>query len=115
MSKSGIVWKDWNPGKVKATISARLEDNMEEACLFVEEQARKNIHSRSGQLAKAIDHKIIVSDDVVEGIVYVRHGFWRTHIARFLEFGTRKMRAHPFLRPAVFNNVRQIRRILTGK
>jgi HK97 gp10 family phage protein len=35
--------------------------------------------------------------------------------ARFHELGTSKMAAHPFLRPAVFENEAEIMRLLVGK
>ena len=115
MSKSKIVWKDWNPGKVKATITGRAEENVEKACQFVEEQARNNIRSRSGRLANAIGHVVYRDGDDVIGVVGMRRRFKAAFYGYFLEVGTRKMAAHPFLRPAVFNNARQIMKIITGK
>jgi HK97 gp10 family phage protein len=112
---SDIVWKDWNPQKVKASIAGQVAQNMEVACLFVADKAKGLAPRRGGRLISEIDIAVEVSaqGNVVEGRVGVKRG--KAFYARFVELGTRKMAARPFLRPAVFNNARDIVRIIEGR
>jgi HK97 gp10 family phage protein len=112
---SKIVWKEWNPQRVKANIAGRVAENMEVACQFVVGQARSLVAVRSGKVRAEIAFTIDVGarGNVVEGIVGVKRG--KAFYARFLEWGTRKMAARPFLRPAVFDNAREIVRIIAGR
>lgn len=120
---SGVTWKDWNPQRVKAHIAGTIVQNMEVACKFVEGQARSNARSaftsRTGKTVRDISHEISSEvgafGNAIEGRVGVLKGKGKAWYAFFLEFGTRKMRARPFLRPAVFNNAREIVRIIAGK
>jgi HK97 gp10 family phage protein len=110
-----IVWKDWNTQRVKAAVAGEVVVNMERACQFVAEQARSKAPTRHGRLRKEIGFEVNVTAyrNVIEGRVGVKRG--DAFYARFVEWGTRKMRAQPFLRPAVFNNAREIVRIIAGR
>ena len=112
---SKIRWVDWNPQRVKANIAGRVAENMEVACQFVVGQARSLVPVRRGVTKAEIDFKIEIGarGNVIEGIVGVKRG--KAFYAKFLEFGTSKMAARPFLRPAVFNNAREIVRIIAGR
>jgi HK97 gp10 family phage protein len=112
---SKIRWKDWNPQRVKANIAGRVAENMEVACQFVIGQARERVPVRRGVTKAEIAFTIEIGakGNVVEGIVGVKRG--KAFYAKFLEFGTRKMPARPFLRPAVFENAREIVRIIAGR
>ena len=90
--------------------------NMEMACRFVAGQARALAPRRRGRLAAEIDFDIEVGarGNVIEGRVGVKRK-GKAFYARFVEFGTRRMAAQPFLRPAVFNNAREIVRIISGR
>ena len=111
---SKVRWKDWNPQRVKANIAGRVAENMYDACRFVVEQAQSLAPVRSGVTRAEIDFKIEIGarGNVIEGIVGVKRG--KAFYAKFLEFGTSKMAARPFLRPAIFNNAREIVRIIAG-
>ena len=111
---SKIRWKDWNPQRVKANIAGRVAENMEYACRFVVELARSLAPVRRGVTKAEIDFTIEVGarGNVIEGIVGVKRG--KAFYAKFFEFGTSKMAARPFLRPAVFDNAREIVRIIAG-
>lgn len=112
---SKIVWKNWNPQKVKVAIAGEVAQNMELACQFVAGQAKTLAPRRRGQLISDIDFDVEVTarGNVIEGRVGVRRG--KAFYARFQELGTRFMQAHPFLRPAVFGNAREIVRIISGR
>jgi HK97 gp10 family phage protein len=60
----------------------------------------------------AITYTLEVQENAVEGIVGVGKGAF---YARFIELGTSKLAARPFLRPAVFENEAEIMRLLVGK
>lgn len=111
MSKA--IWTAWEPEKLKRHVRTTTVANMEKACEFVAEEMRQRAPVRSGRLKKAVAWEIEQDGKGnIVGRVGVRHGFWRTHIARFLEFGTRKMRARPWMRPALFDNLQIVERIL---
>jgi len=114
---SKVKWKGWEKGKrdfIESTKTSTV-GNMERACKFAADQMRANAPERSGRLKKAIGYEVKVEGNTVEGYVGVKHGFWRTHVARFLEFGTSRMPAKPFMRRSVFGNKDTILRILRGK
>jgi len=112
---SELKWTRWQPQRAKAAIAGRVAQNMEVACLFVVDKARGLVPVRTGITRRDIDFVVEVGarGNVVEGIVGVKRG--KAFYAKFVEWGTRKMAAMPFLRPAVFNNKREIRSILQGR
>jgi hypothetical protein len=123
---SVVTWKDWNPQRVKAAIAKNAAQNLEIACKFVETQARANLVSiadpKSGRgyrqkvLAPRIAFEIVMGRDFVEGRVGISRGTRQEyHGAYYIEVGTRKIPAHPWLRPAVFNNAREIVQLLAGR
>ena len=111
---SGLKWTEWKPQRAKAAIAGRVAQNMEVACLFVVDKARGLVPVRTGLTQRDIDFTVEIGarGNVIEGIVGVKRG--KAFYARFVEFGTKRMAAIPFLRPAVFNNKREILRILRG-
>lgn len=67
-------------------------------------------HVLHGRLRQSITHKVTVSEPEVVALVGTN-----VEYARYLEFGTERMQARPFLRPAVAKNRREIlRRIGRG-
>ena len=109
------MWKDWNPQRVKAAIAGQVAQNMETACVFVVSRAKELAPRRTGLIISEMDFVVEVGarGNVVEGIVGVKRG--KAFYARFHELGTRRMAAHPFLRPAVFNHASEIVRIIAGR
>lgn len=140
---SGVVWKDWNPQRVKANIAAATAKNMEVACKVVETTARKNLMAistpdwgrgyRQKVLAPRIIYEIEINASFVEGRVGIKrgkrsggrkrdeHGRFVSgeasdeyHGAYYIEIGSKRIPAHPWLRPALLNHARDIVRILEG-
>ncbi len=107
-----VFVRDWNPQRVKAAIAGRLVDNMERVCEFCVDQARARVPRDTGRLADEIDYDVMAHGDEVTGVIGVRKG--PGFYGYFHEVGTSKMAAHPFLRPAVFDNGAQIVRMLGG-
>jgi HK97 gp10 family phage protein len=110
----GAIWEAWDPDNVINEVRDATVANMERACEFLTGEIKDAAPERTGRLRESIDYEITITDGVVEGHVGVRHGYYRTHIARFLEFGTRKMVARPFLRPPLLQNKGRILKILQG-
>jgi HK97 gp10 family phage protein len=103
---------EWNAAKFKHKMLVKSAEGMARVCRFVAEKAQANAPVRTGKLREEITYKLEVQEDVVEGIVGVgKEAFY----ARFIEMGTSKMAARPFLRPAVFENTDEIMRLLVGK
>ncbi len=105
---------EWRDRKFKARIGGIIAQNMERACEFAADQARARAPRLTGNLIQGIDIKVEVRGqaNMIEGWVgVVKKRFY----AFFVEMGTSKMAARPFLRPAVFNNARHIVRIIEGK
>lgn len=59
----------------------------------------------TGRLRASITHEVRKEGDQIVGLVGTN-----VEYAPHLEFGTNKMAARPFLRPALFNNVPEIKR-----
>jgi len=123
---SKIVWRDWNPQGVKASVAEQVAKDMEVACKLVETQARANLMAistpasgrgyRRKVLAPRVKYEIEMGKDFVEGRVGILRGRHNEyHGAYYIEIGSRKYPAHPWLRPAVFNNAREIMLIIAGK
>jgi len=103
--------KDWDSKALIASVSGRLINGMDKACSFAAEQARAKAPKKTGLLKSEIDYEVRPEGNSIVGYIGVKkdkafYGLWR-------ELGTSKMPAHPFLRPAVFENADQIVKLLT--
>ena len=105
---------EWNQAKVLAEVSGRVVANMERACEFVEGIAGGLVPVRSGLTKRDIDHEVEARGNVVEGRVGVLTGKEHAWYAHFVEMGTSRMTARPFLRPAVFEHGDEIVKIIQG-
>jgi HK97 gp10 family phage protein len=114
MSKTAVEWPGWEQHKKAylAKIAGQVAANMDAAAGYAADQARQLAPVYRGILKSDITHVVKARGNTIEGFVGVKkRAFW----ARFVELGTSKMKAQPFLRPAVFNNINKIRNILLGK
>jgi HK97 gp10 family phage protein len=133
----GVV--DWRQQEVLAEMAGRVASGMDRACAFAAEQARGMVPRASGRLAGAIDYNLDVHGMKITGRVGVKRHVGAFY-GRFVELGTsghvikarrkktlagggvifgKKVKhqgtmAQPFLRPAVFNNLDEIRRLICG-
>ncbi len=121
---SGMIWH----GKaVNIRVKAGMQKNLTAAAIFVVRKVKQSLaqagptktrpgtpasspgeppHRRTGTLARSITHEIHGASARVG--TNVKYG-------KFLETGTSKMAARPYLRPAVIKNRRAIKKILTKK
>jgi len=114
VSQSKVSFPGWEQRKRAwiAEISGRVAANMDAAAGYAAEEARKRAPVGRGIMKSDITHTVKARGNIVEGIVGVKkRAFW----AWFVELGTVKMADQPFLRPAVFDNIKRIARKLEGR
>lgn len=100
----------WHPERVIDHVMARSTSGMEKAVEFVASQAKAHAPTAGGgRVSASLKTKVTVRGHLIEGTLYTD---W--FVSRFHELGTSKMRARPFMRPAVLNNGAHITRLITG-
>ena len=105
----------WNQRAVIAEVSGRVINGMDKACSFAAEIARGKAPHRTGFLASQIDYEVQPEGMTIVGRVGVRGVGNRgdAFYGYFAELGTKNMAAHPFLRPAVFENGDEIVKLIS--
>ena len=92
----------------------KLYQQMGKACAVVERAAKQKAPKGVGDLQRSIQFRVEVNGDEIVGVV-----FTPLEYAPYVEYGTYKMAARPFLRPAYNKNVnkltQELKRILGGK
>ena len=126
---AGVRWVSWDPGAVKAAALAEVTANAEVVGEFVESEARRRldaIGSPGNKRARAwrafLSRWVLTNTVATEAnAVVIRVGMkvgprkgGRTR-GFYVETGSSTAPAHPFLRPAVFNNAAKIVALLGGK
>ncbi len=123
-TQTGLIW---HGPRVKVKVTAGMQKNLTIAALFVVRKVKESLtiagptktrpetpasiageppHRRTGTLARSITYEVLPGTARVG--TNVKYG-------KFLEVGTSKMMARPYLRPAVNKNQREIKRILSRK
>jgi hypothetical protein len=115
----------WNPQRVREAALDELQANAEIVGKFVEEDARRRLYAITDPTWGEKYRRLIVGrllTNVVERearavviTVGVRGGEKGRYYGLYIETGTKRHPAHPFLRPAVFENARQIVALLAGR
>lgn len=95
----------WYGDKVINSLRQRILDKLEIVGAHVESEAKLRCPVDTGNLRQSINHKVIDSEKSVRIGTNVEY-------APFVEFGTIKMNAQPYLRPALLENKEAIRKIL---
>ncbi len=88
-------------------ISVHLKSGMTKACLLVERDAKINAPVDTGRLRASITNRLEVEENQLVGIVGTN-----VEYASFVEFGTSRMVAQPFLFPALESNKSRIKDLL---
>ncbi|MFA5558123.1 MAG: HK97-gp10 family putative phage morphogenesis protein [Methanofastidiosum sp.] len=97
-----------------------LEEGLTESANLVRDRAKGNAPFRTGKLKEAIvsgkpeitENKIGISVGISTSVKpFSKDGYY----ARFQEVGTSKMRAHPYLRPALDGSKNDINSIMSKK
>ena len=92
-----------NTAEIKAKVQAGITRALESSGLLVVGFASAMAPYDTGNLSGSINHR--VSDKEVTVGTNVYYG-------KFQELGTYKMAAHPFLRPAIQNNIGAIKSVI---
>lgn len=97
----------WYGDKLIAEVGLKCFQAMEKACLLVEGDAKRICPVDTGRLRASLSHEIEKKGDETVGRVgtNVEYGV-------YVEYGTSKMSAKPYLRPALENNKGKIKRLL---
>jgi hypothetical protein len=109
---------------LKAVIRQRLLENAEIVGKFVEEEARRRLLEitdpewgqayREQVVSRLLTNQVTATKDEIEILVGVAKSGKGEHHGYYIELGSSTAPAHPFLRPAVFENADRIVEMLTG-
>lgn len=115
----------WDPGPVKTMVLNNLVSNGEIVGEFVESDARKRLLMigdpswgrayRREVVARLLDNEVKKGKNEVVISVGVRKSRSGSHHGFYIELGSATAPPHPFLRPAVFQNGKDIVAILQGQ
>lgn len=116
----------WDSAAVVSFAGKILAERIETACKFVEVEARNNLNAitepewgrayRTQIVGRLLTSGVIIRGKTIDGYVGVRtrsgkggdrHGY-------YIELGSRTAPAHPWLRPALFNNLPHVRQMILG-
>lgn len=116
---------NWKPEAFRKQTVANLVENAEIVGKFVETDARRRLLSirdpkwgekyRSALVARLLTNEVEVTDKEVIIRVGVRRSSSGSHHGFYIEMGSKSAPAHPFLRPSVYENAREILALLQGK
>jgi len=104
---------EWHADALIAKASGWAVNGMEDACQFAETEAKARAPVRTGLMQSEIKHTVRAYGTDITGYVGVFKGSKAFYVT-FVEFGTSKMPARPFLRRAVFGNKAKIVKLLAG-
>ena len=104
--------RDWRAEQFIRGIGKKAAKNMKKACELVLATAQSNIPVDSGLTKKGLGYQVISQQMYIDGRVGVTKKSKRAYIAWWLEMGTVKMPAKPFLRRSVTSNSAQIVRLI---
>lgn len=120
-----VKFKNWNPEKVKRMVKDRLLENGEDVGSYVEGDARRRLLAindpewgagyRRYVVGRLLTHTVEEKANSVDISVGVAASSDSKHHGFYIEVGSHSAPAHPFLRPAVFQNGRVIVRMLEGR
>ena len=100
----------WDARKFKVEVDNTIHQKIEKACFMVESDAKRFVAVDTGRLRSSITHEITESKDEVRGVVGTNVDY-----AIPQEYGSSKMSAHPYLRPALAKNIPAIKQLFRRK
>lgn len=86
-----------------------VEKAINKASIFVKDQAKVLCPVDTGDLRKSIDHEVVNNNGEITGYVFCDN---TVDYASYVEFGTSKMAAQPFMTPALEENKDIVRDII---
>lgn len=104
---------DWSPDKITAEVEKKAMDRLQKAGEMVADKARQKVPVDTGKLKETIRVTRLKDDPKLDIRVYAgnreKGGAFYAHM---VEFGTVKMPAKPFLRPALNQSKASIMEIM---
>ena len=97
-----------NLEKLVDSLPDKFAKGMKDACHLVEASAVEKVPVDTGYLKGTITNKVTKKGSTIDGWVYATAEY-----APFIELGTYKMQAKPFLYPALTENQSAIRQIFS--
>ena len=101
---------NWYQERVINQVNSALEKAIFQAVLMVEADARKLCAVDTSRLRASITHEV---KEIAKGVIQGKVGS-STSYSRFVELGTSKQSAQPYLRPALEKNWPEIVRMIRG-
>mgnify|MGYP000854163824 CR=1 FL=1 len=122
MANQNVDFTRWDEDVVKDWVTEKLLEIGEDVGHFCEKMAKKNLDSiknpdtkKDNNYRRYLSNYILTNtvEDDEAGDVLIRVGMkigknGQTHHGYWIEVGSKSSQAHPYLRPAVFNNGRDI-------
>jgi len=93
-----------NTEKFMKVAGKKVHRGLVRATLLVERDAKKFCPVRTGTLKRSITHEFLDKNMAIVGS--------NVEYAPYVELGTSRMAARPFLRPALHKNLKEIKRLL---
>ncbi len=100
----------WDDRKLKKEVALTAYQKIEKGCIMIESDAKRLVRVLTGNLMNSITHEV----EVVGKEIIGRTGT-NVNYAIPQEFGTSKMSAQPYLRPALKKNIPKIRQMFKGR
>lgn len=114
----------WHPERVKRRVIETLTANAEPVGVFVEVEARRRLHAieepkwgrryRQMDVSRLLTHQVVIEPNQVLIIIGVRTSPTSSRHGFYIEMGSSRFPAHPYLRPALFDNRAKIKKMLLG-
>ena len=123
-----VIFESWTPEKIKQAVSAKLMGNADDTGKFIEEDARRRLDAiRTPDTKRDVNYRRYLSKFILTHAVEKQgeDGFviavgmkigkdGQRHHGFYIATGSSTAPAHPFLRPAVTQNARDIIELLIG-
>lgn len=93
----------WHGEKLMDVVMEQGRKRISRVCIAIENDAKRVVPVDTGTLRRSIAHEIEVSPTEIVGRVGTN-----TKYAPYVEYGTYKMPAQPYLRPAFWVNIRKL-------
>lgn len=102
---------EWHGKEVEAKIQAIIQGVSREGAALIAKHTRQAIPWDTGVLATSVEVKKSVFKDGGYTVVVQGKGNYNKYYASFVELGSYKDEAKPFLRPSMHKNKRKIKRM----
>jgi len=107
---SGGVLIVWNDKEVLRVVDRELKEATKEGAEIVAASAQRRVPVKTGDLKRSIKVKESKFEDGGHIVGAQFKGDYKKYYASFVELGTFKDRAQPFLRPALHGSKRKIQK-----